>query len=283
MTKAAPAPAVAPKEEKSAQTLPEKIENQKQIAISDDADDETLFGGAGPTGVENVKPDDLIIPRLTIIQGLSPQVTQGKPEFDPRARTGMIWDVGLQEGFPDGIEFLPVYYVKNWLEWAPRSSGKGLVAIHSDDTPMSQARKNELGQFVLPSGNFIAETAQLFGYNMTANHRRSFIPMAATQLSKAKRLLTLHNGEKLNRADGSEYTPKLWYRVYKLTTVPEGNTKGNWSGWKIERGMKLTEVPGWKEIYKDIPIFFESVRKGALRGDLAEEAGNAAKDDEIPF
>src|SRR6185436_3026623 len=34
------------------------------------------------TGFENVQASDLIIPRYSILQGLSPQVTKGKPEYD---------------------------------------------------------------------------------------------------------------------------------------------------------------------------------------------------------
>src|SRR5687768_4048450 len=81
--------------------------------------DDDLFAemaGAG-TGLENVGAKDLLIPRLTVLQGLSPQVTQGKPEFDEKAKVGQIYDVGLQEGFPEGILYIPVHYVKQYLEW----------------------------------------------------------------------------------------------------------------------------------------------------------------------
>src|SRR5262245_48730762 len=117
--------------------------------------DLTAFDEVGATGFENVKPSDLLIPRLTIIQGLSPQVIKGKPEYDPKAKVGDIYDVGLQEGFPDGVEIVVAHYTKAFLEWAPRASGKGLIAIHENDAILDQAPRNAKNQPELSNGNII--------------------------------------------------------------------------------------------------------------------------------
>lgn len=236
-------------------------------SLSTTDDDLSIFDGSG-TGFENVTVKDLLIPRMTILQGLSPQVTQGKSEFDPNARVGMIYDVGLQEGFPEGIQIIPVHYDKAWLEWAPRSSGKGLVNIHESESILEQAAQNDKKQWMMPNGNYIAETAQFYVLNMGANGRKSFIPMASTQLKKARRLMTLATSELVTRGDGTTFTPPLFYRTYNLTTVPESNNEGNWMGWKIERGPVVTELDGWKDIVESIKKFREQIRSGSVRGDL---------------
>lgn len=228
------------------------------------------------SGYENVTARDLLIPRLTILQGLSPQVTKGKPEYDDEAKVGDVYDVGLQERFPDGISFIPVFYQKQWLEWAPRASGKGLQGIHETDLILRETEKDEKNRDIMPNGNLIIETAQIYGLNVSADFRKSFIPMASTQLKKSRRLLTLATSEKVDRGDGSQFTPPLFYRSYNLTTVPESNNEGNWMGWRIERGIALPEFDRWRDLLAEIKEFRASLADGSIKGDVAsmqEEAG----------
>lgn len=143
--------------------------------------------------------------------------------------------------------------------------------IHSDEEILKEAQKDEKsGALFLPNGNLIVETAQLYGFNVTADNRKSFLPMASTQLKKARRLLTLATSEKLTRADGSQFSAPLFYRTYMLTTVPESNTSGSWMGWKIERGPKLEEMSGWKQIMSDIREFRDSLAAGTIAGDMSK-------------
>ncbi len=235
------------------------------------------------TGLENVTASDLLIPRLCILQKLSPQVDETKPLFDPKARVGMIYDVGLQEGFGEGLHFLPVQFVKQWLEWYPRKSSKGLAAIHSTNDILDKCELDEKNRPTLPNGNYVAETSQFYGFNLSAGNRRSFLPMASTQLKKARRLLTLATNEKLKRADGTEFTPPLFYRTYKLTSVPESNAEGSWMGWAVERDVAIDELPNWKNLMAEVKEFRESLTKGDVRGDIAamaEEAGVTIDNDD---
>ena len=133
-----------------------------EMVVADDFADHA--GG----GLENVGAGDLLVPRLAILQDLSPQLKKSKTEFIEGAKVGDICDVGTGELFPEGIMFLPVYYRKDYLEWAPRASGKGLVNIHADPAILDQCSRNEKNQPILENGNLIAETAQMFGLNLSA-------------------------------------------------------------------------------------------------------------------
>jgi hypothetical protein len=246
-------------------------------------DDFAEFAGAG---MENVTANDLLVPRLSIIQALSPQLQRKKPEYIEGAEIGDIVDVGTGELFKDGIMFLPVYYRKDYLEWAPRSSGQGLVNIHTDPSILDHCERNERNQPVLPNGNYVAETAQFFGMNLTADGRKSFIPMASTQLKKARKWLTLATGEKLKRADGSTFMAPIFYRTYLLSTAEESNNEGSWSGWKIDRGPALPELGAepysmdWKAIKEDAVAFRESLIKGESRADVSQMAESGYSDGE---
>lgn len=262
-------------EEKTAVAVAET----KAVAAVDASQDFMNMMSESGTGLEHVTARNLLIPRLTILQGLSPQVTRGKPEYDPDAKVGMIYDVGLQQGFDETLEFIPVHFITQWLEWAPRASGKGLVKIHDTQDILNECSKDDKNRDVLPNGNYIAETAQFYGLNVSADFRKSFLPMSSTQLKKSRRLLTLATSEKVKRPDGSEFTPALYWRSYIFTTVPEQNNEGNWMGWHIERGRTVMEMPNAAAILADIKSFRAAITSGELKGDVAsmrEESSSTA-------
>ena len=250
-------------------------------AVADPSQNFEEFAGAG---LENVGSSDLLVPRLGILQDLSPQVKERKSEYIEGAKVGMIADLGTGELFPDGIWFLPVLYRKDYLEWAPRDSGKGLIGIHSDPSVLDDCRRNDRNQPINSAGNLIAETAQFYGINLSAGGRLSFIPMTSTQLKKAKRWNTLAMGEKLKRGDGTEYTAPLFYRTYNLTTAEESNNDGDWFGWKIARGPALPEITvelhgmDWRALMETAKDFRESLAKGAARGDLSEQEESSGEE-----
>ena len=249
-------------------------ENKTVGLIADMGGFEEMAGA----GMESVTSSDVIVPRLTIAQGLSPQLSKSKPEFIKGAKIGDILDVGLGEAFPEGILFLPVMYRKEYLEWGSRESGKGLVNIHKDPSIMDQCTKDEkTNAMMLPNGNLVQQTAQIIGMNLTAGGRRSFIGMASTQLKRARLWMTMATSERLKRSDGSEYQPPLLYRSYYLTTAEESNAKGTWSVWQIARGPALPELDigrDWKEIMKDASEFYRMLVAGEAQPDTSSLGGD---------
>ncbi len=247
-----------------------EVTTRKSTALADPDGFSELAGA----GLENVGASDLLVPRLTILQDLSPQLKKAKTEFIKGAEAGNICDVGTGEVYPDGIMFLPVFYRKDYLEWAPRNTGKGLVQIHSDPIILDQCTRDDKNKPILENGNYIAETAQFFGLNLSADGRKSFIPMASTQLKKARKWLTVSTGERLQRKDGTKFTPPLFYRCYKLTTALESNNDGEWYGWKIERDCTLPELKGmgfeWPEMKQESIDFLNSLVAGKANIDKSQ-------------
>lgn len=262
-----PAEAVVLVAEASSTTnLQTESKTSQELAILEGAG---CFEDDAGVGLENVTSKDLLIPRLTILQSLSPQLIRSKPEYMPEAHVGDICDVGTQEILPQEICVLPVHFLKQWLEWAPRASGKGLVNIHHTDGILDDCEKDEKGRQYLKNGNQIIETAQFFILNLSCEGRRSFIGMASTQLRKSRRWLTLATAEKLRRADGSDFTPPLFYRSYMLSTVEESNNEGAWCGWKIERHIALPEMERWQSLRQEALDFRDSIIAGDVKADVS--------------
>lgn len=258
------------------------IVEEKKVALHTEMGGFEEMAGAG---MENVTSSDVIVPRLTIAQGLSPQLSKSKPEFIKSAKIGDILDVGLGEAFPDGILFLPVMYRKEYLEWGSRESGKGLVNIHKDPSIMDKCTRDEkTGAMILPNGNIVQQTAQFIGMNLTAGGRRSFIGMASTQLKRARLWMTMATAERLKRSDGSEYQAPLLYRSYNLTSAEESNAKGTWSVWQISRGPALPDLDigrDWKEIMRDASEFYRMLQAGEAQTDTSSLGGDIVEDGEV--
>lgn len=246
-------------------------------ANTTDLSTEVSFEDFAGAGLENVTKDDVLIPRLTLLQALSPQLNKKKPEYIEGASIGDIADVGTGEVFEAPILFLPVHFQKIWIEWAPRESGKGLVAIHETPDCMRNCEQNDRGQWVNDAGNYIAETSQFFGFNLAADGRKCFVSFTSTQLKKARRWNTLAMSEKLRRADGSEYAPPLFYRTYKLGSAEESNSQGDWAGWTVERGPKLEELPNFKSLFAEAVEFRKQLSSGAVKADHSEVDQPAAE------
>lgn len=246
--------------------------DQAQNSLTAPADD--FFQANAGAGLDNVTAADMLVPRLTILQSLSPQLKKKDSAYIEGAEVGDICDVGTGQLFKGSILFLPVYYRKDYLEWAPRSSGGGLVQIHSDPAILDQTQRNDKKQPLLPNGNLIAETAQFFGFNLSANRQMCFIPMASTQLKKARKWITMAAGEKLRRKDGSEFTAPLFYRAYELGTAEESNAQGEWAAWTVDRGPALNEMDfggtPWQTVAQAAADFRLSVMAGEARGDVSD-------------
>lgn len=194
---------------------------KKQLAKPQDAAPALFTEKDMNLGFEEVDSESLAIPRLVILQQLSPQV-----EERDDLKAGMIYDTILEVGYDgtEGIRVVPVLYQRRMIEWQPREQGGGFVAEHLPEQAPQGERDGAIWR--LPNGNELHDTRQHFVLYETADGwAPALISMTSTQIKKSKRWLTMM---KLARA------PMFAY-IYRLTTVKEQNDKGRWYGWRITR------------------------------------------------
>lgn len=75
--------------------------------------------------------DDLIIPRITILQDLSPQIKIGNAAYVEGARPGMIFNTVSSE-IMQSLMLVPSLYVVRYIAWKPRKAGGGLINADVD-------------------------------------------------------------------------------------------------------------------------------------------------------
>lgn len=219
-------------------------------------------------GMETLTADDMLIPRLAVLQSISAQLNSRKAEFIAGAKAGDIADLGSGRLFPEGVLLVPVMFNKQFIEWAPRSSGKGFIYAHTDRHIMAETQKGPKNENLLPNGNEIVETATHYCLNVSDHLSRCIVQFTSSQMKKSKQWMHLCNGIKFPGPDGRSFTGPMFAGVYRLTSVPESNTQGDWWGWRIESVGRVDEVGAKLGIRTDHLIaeakdYAASIRSGA--------------------
>lgn len=279
-TKEAPPSKRTRQREEEEETKPPARAKEREVAEYNDED----FN----KGFENVTSKDVILPRLTILQSLSPQLQKRDPLYIPGASVGQFCDTGINKAW-DELLFIPCYFAVIYLEWAPRNSGRGLVFNHGINPAILQkTTPNEKRKPCLPNGNYIAETATYFGLNLTNDAEPSFIPMSSTQLKNSRRWMRLLRAQKSHKViDGVkvEGISAMYNRPWEASTKDEGNTEGTWLGWSWSPYEKTTrELDKTGALYSKARNFYDQMRMGMVRLDMvtdeqighSEEGGGGA-------
>ncbi len=96
---------------------------KEMILVQDQVPDHIKRGGPA-RGSEGVKAEDLVIPRLEMVQALSPVVKEGDPAYNASARPGMLINTVTKQLYGKEAFIVPVQYTKQWLVWKKRKDPK---------------------------------------------------------------------------------------------------------------------------------------------------------------
>lgn len=227
-------------------------------------------------GFENVTSKDLVIPRLTILQALSPQLQKKKPEYIEGAEMGNFCNTATGDVYEE-LQLIPCSFARIYLEWAPRESGKGLVHNHGTNAAILEAcEQDEKRRYFLDNGNQIIETMTFYCILLTGGQQqRCFVPLSSTQLKSARKWMTALSAEKLQRADGSVFTPPIFFRSWKVTPTEESNNEGDWYGWRFEQSTPVVELDPTLSLLNECKAYYEQASSGLIVADpspMPEEA-----------
>jgi len=77
-------------------------------------------------GNEQVDSNDIMLPRIGIIQAISPQLKKNDPKYIAGAEQGRLYNTLTDELYGDeGILFVPVLFRKEWIAFKDREKGGG--------------------------------------------------------------------------------------------------------------------------------------------------------------
>jgi len=215
---------------------------------------------------------DIAIPFLYVLQSNSPQAMLEHPKYIPGATATMLVLTNIEkvyEGKTVGLEFIPVYYERELVEWRDRNAGGGIVRSYDKDDPIQDKVKfDQENKPRLPNGNLLVETA----YHMILVKRPdngaltyTCMPLKSTALKESRKLNNMVSDA---RIPGTEIVaPRFMYR-YRITTMREQRDTQIWSN---PRFQQIGPVES-REVY-------EHARKFAMAG---AEALSRARETEDP-
>ena len=219
-----------------------------------------LFEADANQGAQNISQEDLALPFLKILGQLSPEVNKRDGKYVQGAEPGKIINTVTNKLY-DEIEVIPVFYKRQYVEWADRGTSTGApVAIHSADSDIiSQTTRGKDYKDRLANGNYLENTANHYVIYLNDTPQQAMVSMKSTQLKVSRKWNSMMMGIKMQGKNGL-FTPPTYSHIYKLKTVQMSNDKGTWFGWDVE---KVGPV-GDKNIYDMAKSFATSVGKGEI-------------------
>lgn len=249
----------------------------KEVTVASQTDlvERPSWMGEGTRGSEEVTIKDVTIPRLSIVQDLSPQRKKNNAEYIEGCEEGMLFNTVTNELYTSSVLFVPVYFRLEWLVWKHRDAGGGLQGVFATQEEAVEfvgqhplaGQTTEKGEPVLE----VQDTAQHFGLlldpNSPASNPRAteiVVSMSKSQLKPSRQL-----NSQIRIAGGDRFE-----RYYRLSAVQVDGAKGEYYNWKIEQLGFVSEA-----IFAQAEALYESVVSG--KRDVEREIPTEPEDEGI--
>jgi len=223
-----------------------------------------LFEADANAGSQNIAQEDLALPFLKVLGQLSPEINTRDAKYIKGTQPGMILNTVTGEYYDGekGIQVLPVFYKRQYIEWQDRGESMGApVAIHEVNSDLlSKVTRDKSNKDRLPNGNYLENTASHFIVLLGKTPTTALISMKATQLKVSRKWNSIMMGIKMQGKNGL-FTPPTYSHIYKLKTVQMSNDKGTWFGWDVSKVGPIED----KSVYGIAKNFAERVSKGEIK------------------
>lgn len=223
--------------------------------------------------------DSYAIPRIAVLEKMSPEVDEDNAEYIEGAKPGMLCNKVMGELYPGdvGIKVLPVKRRRVYLEWTPRNEGGGFVAEHNvadGESIMKQCTRNDKNVDITPNGTELHNVLEFYVMYSTDDGEtwdRAIISMSRTRMAEGKKWNA--RIDSFTRS-GQQITPLA--QVYSLTTGRR-EKDGNVSYvFKVGKGEFLPEVvTDDANVFAQAKLFLEQIDSGAAKVDREAEASTA--------
>jgi hypothetical protein len=199
------------------------------------------FNDFAGMGTENITASDLALPRLTILQKLSPQLEATDVRYIEDAKQGDFCNVATGDIYRGEIEVIPCHYRVRWIQW--KANRKGFVAAHADPSCLANTTKDDKGKNILPNGDHISETAEWFCLlHDGETWKQIFLPLDSTDVKVSHNWMTAVRNEKPLRGPNGLFSPPLFYRSWRLKPFLVTKDENKWYSFTYERFYKDDET-----------------------------------------
>lgn len=233
------------------------------LAFSEDRPDYLQDTGRGQEGVGI---EDMSIPRIDVIQDISPQRKKNEPEYIEGAEEGMLFNNVTQELYGDEIFFVPVFFRKEWVIFKDRKKGGGFRGAFASE----EAANAGLQELDDGADCDVLDTAQHFGMLIKPDGTTED---AVISMSKSKMKVSRKWNSVIKIAGGDRFS-----RAYRVSGVTDENGAGEKYYNLAVKQMGYTP----EEIYHKAETLYEIIKSGALdvnRGEEPKAQGGSVEDE----
>ena len=184
-------------------------------------------------GSENVKLRNLTVPRLQIIQALSPQVDEANAAYIHGAKVGDIFNTLTKDIYGTTIYFVDAFFREEWMVAVPQNEGggggRGFRGIYTEAADArDHLRQN-------PKKEKLEIVEMGVHYGLLLNEHREIItmiafPMKSSQLKVSRQLVGFQK----------QKGGPIWTAVWRFDSIGETNQAG-----KPYKNYKLIPMSGF--------------------------------------
>lgn len=235
-------------------------------------------------GIENQTLDDLTVPYLSLLQGLSPEVLPG-PENVDNAKVGDLMNSVTKQNYGVEVEFIPCFMERKIMEWKKRKFGGGLVARHSENSSLWARTKEKagthMGQLDHPDEpkHDMVPTVYLTGLVVCEGASQpAVISFSSTKLKAWKAWNTRRELDANIYPDGQK--PPLYSNRVKITVAMETNPKGTFANFVLNpftAGIAESHIGPGDAGFDQGAVLCEKCEEGTVKV-ADEEPAQAAPD-----
>lgn len=232
-----------------------------QSMVTTDSMPDYLKDKQGTRGQENVGASDLVIPRLEIVQDLSPARKKSDPNYIEGAEEGMLYNNVTRELYGKSVIVVPVGYVKEWLLWKDRKEGGGFGGAYASEQEAIDAKddREDGDKFE------VVDTGQQFCLLVHADGRVEEIVVSMAK-SKAKVSRKWNSLIRIASADS-------FARAYKLSAVEDKNKQN-------QPFFNFAVAPAGfpqKAVYEKAEAMYEAFAQGHVKADRSRDENPEGK------
>lgn len=202
-------------------------------------------------GSENVGTDDLVIPRLEVLQALSPQLDESAPEYIPGAKQGDLVNSVTRQNYGKEVFLLNVFYTKQWLVWRDRKLGGGFKGAFANPE-LAKDRIAELTGGGETGYEAIDTPTHLC---LLINRDAGTIEEVMVSMPRTKAKVSRAWNSQIKLAGGDRFS-----RVYRVTSASEENEKGKFYNYVVA----ATGFPA-KPLYAKAEALYKQMAEGQRR------------------
>lgn len=196
-------------------------------------------------GSEDVTVNDIILPRIDILQALSPQIKRTNPNYIEGAEQGQIFNTISGEIYGSELLFVPVVFKREFIVWQDRDLGGGFRGSF----PTAEAAEAERRNLENPDSHEVVETHVHF---VLVLHGDGRLEEAVLSMAKSKRKVSRKLNSLVQMFPGDRFA-----RVYKLSAVEVDGQKGEF--WNFD-----VSPVGWapKKVWEKGQATYEAINNG---------------------